>query len=194
MPAKPAKVKFDPKNKDELVSRERRHQLDPSRLLSLIPVMSHHWVADIGCGPGFFTIPFAKYLFDGKLFALDIQKEMLKATQEALDASRLTNAEVILSKETKLPLDDEVLDGALASFVLQEARNPATLLKEVRRCLKSSGWLVILEWHKREMEEGPPLSQRISEDELRAMTEKLDFRFRALRNMNGSQYMMLVRK
>ena len=188
------KVKFDPDNNDILVSRERRQVLDPSRLLSLLPIMSHHWVADIGCGPGYFSVPFAKYLFDGKLFALDIQKEMLEATRQAVEAVHLTNVELVLSKETKLPIDDEVLDGALASFVLQEASRPSMLLKEARRCLKKSGWLIILEWQKREMDEGPPVSQRISEPELRAMTEKLGFRFRALRNLNGSQYMMLVRK
>jgi len=188
------KVKFDPINNNVLVSRERRQLLDPSRLISLLPIMSHHWVADIGCGPGYFSIPFAKYLFDGKLFALDIQKEMLDATQEALKAARLTNTELILSKETKIPIEDEVLDGAITSFVLQEASRPSLLLKEAKRCLKKSGWLIILEWHKREMDEGPPLSQRISEDELRKMTDKLGFRFRALRNLNSSQYMMLVRK
>lgn len=188
------KVKFDPINNNVLVSRERRQLLDPSRLISLLPIMSHHWVADIGCGPGYFSIPFAKYLFDGKLFALDIQKEMLDATQEALKAARLTNTELILSKETKIPIEDEVLDGAITSFVLQEASRPSVLLKEAKRCLKKSGWLIILEWHKREMDEGPPLSQRISEDELRKMTDKLGFRFRALRNLNSSQYMMLVRK
>jgi len=188
------KVKFDPNDNDILVSRERRQLIDPSRLISLLPIMSHHWVADIGCGPGYFSIPFAKYLFDGKLFALDVQKEMLDATQKALKAARLTNTELILSKETKIPIEDEVLDGAITSFVLQEASRPSVLLKEAKRCLKKSGWLIILEWHKREMDEGPPLSQRISEDELRKMTDKLGFRFRALRNLNSSQYMMLVRK
>ena len=99
------KVKFDPNDNDILVSRERRQLIDPSRLISLLPIMSHHWVADIGCGPGYFSIPFAKYLFDGKLFALDVQKEMLDATQKALKAARLTNTELILSKETKNELN-----------------------------------------------------------------------------------------
>jgi len=188
------KVKFDPNNNDSLVSRERRQVLDPLRLISLLPIMSHHWVADIGCGPGYFSVPFAKYLFDGKLFALDVQKKMLDATEKALKEARLTNTELMLSKETKIPIEDEVLDGAVASFVLQEASRPSVLLKEAKRCLKKSGWLIILEWHKREMDEGPPLSQRISEGELRKMTDKLGFRFRALRNLNSSQYMMLVRK
>ncbi len=190
----PSKVKFDPENKDVLVSRERRHTLDPHVVLSQIPIMSHHTVADIGCGPGYFTVPLAKYLFDGKVFALDVQREMLKATEDSLAKVNLTNVELKLSKETKLPLENETVDGALIAFVLQEASQPTRLLKDAVRCLKRSGWLVVLEWHRREMEEGPPLAQRIDEDKMRQMTDSLGLRVRAHRNLNGAQYMMLLRK
>lgn len=190
----PTKVKFDPGNKDVLMSSERRKALDAQRLLSLIPVMPHHVVADIGCGPGYFTVPFAKYLFDGKLFALDIQQEMLDATREQLKAVNLTNVEIKLSEEEKLPLEDESLDGGLAAFVLQEAENPDALLKEARRCLKKSGWLALLEWHKKKTKEGPPVKQRIEEKKLRSMAEKLGFRFGSRHDLNGSQYMLLMRK
>ena len=184
-------VKFDPKSKEALLSRDR---LDPHRLISLIPILPHHVVADIGCGPGYFTVPLAKYLFDGKVYALDVQQEMLDATQKALETVHLTNVEVMRSKEKKLPLEKDSLDGALVSFVLQEASDPRALLKDIGRCLQKSGWLVILEWHKRDMEEGPPLDQRIDEGEMRSMTEKLGFRYSGKRDLNGRQYMMLLRK
>jgi len=190
----PAKVKFDTKNMDELLSSERRRTLDTHRLLSLLPIHLHHVVADIGCGPGYFTIPLGKYLFDGKVFALDVQQEMLDATQKALEALHLTNVEVMRSKESKLPLDDECLDGALVAFVLQEASNARALLKDTLRCLKKSGWLAVLEWHNREMDEGPPLGQRIEEGKMREMAEKLGFRFTARHDLNGNQYMILMRK
>ena len=190
----PAKAKFDPKKKDILLSPERRRALDTHRLLSMIPVLPHHVVADIGCGPGYLTIPFAKYLFDGKVFALDVQQEMLDATQEALEAVNLSNVEVMLSEEERLPLEDECLDGTIAAFVLQEADSPNALLKEARRCLKKSGWLALLEWHKRKTDEGPPLKRRIEEKRLRTMAEKQGFRFGSRRDLNGSQYMLLMRK
>ena len=190
----PSKVKFDPKDMGVLLSSERRASLDSHRLLSTLPIAFHHVVADIGCGPGYLTIPLGKYLFDGKVFAIDVQKEMLDATQEALDAINLTNVEVMKSTERKLPLEDQSLDGALAAFVLQEATSPVSLLKEAWRCLKKSGWLVILEWDKREMAEGPPVKQRIDIDEMRAMTDKIGFRLTAHRALNGKQYMMTMRK
>ena len=191
----PTKVKkFDPKDNALLLSPERRHTLDVHRIMSLMPLQPYHWVADIGCGPGYFTLPLAKYLFSGKVFALDIQQPMLDATRESLDTLHLTNAELLLSKESKLPLEDESLDGALAAFVLQEANSPKALLKDTLRCLKKSGWLVILEWHKREMEEGPPLERRIDLEEMLDMTGKLGYRLSGRRDLNGSQYMVVVRK
>ena len=155
-----AKSKFDPKSMQALLSAERRRAIDTHSLLSRLPIRPHHVVADIGCGPGYFAVPLAKYLYDGKVYALDVQQEMLDATQGKLEDARLTTVEVMLSKERKLPLDDESMDGALMAFVLQEANGPAALLKEARRCLKPAGWLTVLEWHRRETEQGPPVGRR----------------------------------
>lgn len=189
-----AKVKFDPADKDILISGERRKSLDIHRLLSLIPVMPYHVIADIGCGPGYFTIPLAKYLFDGKVFALDVQQEMLDATKGEVKAVNLTNVKMVLSEEETLPLKDASIDGGLAAFVLQEAENPTALLMESHRALKKSGWLAILEWHKRKTRDGPPVKQRIEEKKLRGMAEKLGFKFRSRHDLNGSQYMLIMRK
>ena len=190
----PTKVKSDPKKMDVLLSSERRRTLDTHRLLSLIPIHLHHVVADIGCGPGYFTIPLGKYLFDGKVFALDVQQEMLDATRTALDAIHLTNVEVMRSKESKLPLEDDSLDGALAAFVLQEASNARALLKDTLRCLKKTGWLAVLEWNNQDVDGAPPLTQRIEEGKLLGMAEKLGFRITARHSLSGNQYMIVMKK
>ena len=187
-------TKFDPASKEGLVSRERREALDPQRVLSLVPIQYHQTIADIGCGPGYFTVPIAKSLFGGKVYALDVQQEMLDATQAAFDEINLTNVEVRLSKEKQLPLDDGSLDGALIAFVLQESQDPQALLSEAKRCLKDAGWLAVLEWRKEEMEAGPPLAQRIDSEELRGMSEEAGFRIKMEHKLNGSQYMITMRK
>ena len=190
----PTKVKFDPKNKELLVSRDRRNALDVYKLLRIFPILSHHVVADVGCGPGFFTIPMAKMVFDGRIKALDIQDEMLDAVRAEVEKINLTNVDIVKSQEKKLPLEDESVDGVLAAFVLQEATSPKTLLKEALRSLKTNGWLVVLEWYKEEMEEGPPVSQRIDMDDMKEMTAKAGFRIREARDLNGKQYMVMARK
>ena len=135
--------KFDPSNKDALISSQRQQSLDSFHVMSLIPLRPYHVVADVGCGPGYFAVPMGKHVFDGKVFALDVQQEMLDATKEELERVHLTNVDLVLSKENKLTLDDDSLDGALLAFVLHEADSPPKLLKEVRRCLRKGGWLAL---------------------------------------------------
>ena len=184
-------TKFDPANIDRLLAKGR---LDTHRLLSVIPVLPHHIVADIGCGPGYFTVPLAKFLFDGKVYALDVQNEMIEAARERVDEVRLSNVEFVESAEKKVPLEDGSLDGALLAFVLQEAESPRALLKEARRCLRTTGWLAVLEWQKKEMDEGPPMKQRIEEQKMMDMATKLGLRFTARRDIDGKQYLLLLRK
>ena len=186
--------KFDPSNKSALTSTQRQQSLDAFRVISLIPLRSYHVIADVGCGPGYFAIPLGKHVFDGKVFALDVQQEMLDATKEELDRVHLTNVDLVLSKENKLTLDDDSLDGALLAFVLHEADSPNDLLKEVRRCLRKGGWLALLEWNKRDGEEGPPLEERIDEPEMSEIARETELQFTARHNLNENQYMLLMRK
>lgn len=184
-------TKFKVSNKDVLL---RPGRLDTHRLLSVIPMLTYHAVADIGCGPGYFTVPLAKFLFDGKVYALDVQQGMLDAAREQVDSVKLSNVEFLQSEEKEMPLDDNSIDGALMAFVLQEANSPRALLKEAKRCLRNTGWLAVLEWHKREMEEGPPVKQRVEEEKVLSMATKLGFRFTARRDIDEKQYLLLMRK
>ncbi len=188
------KIKFDPKDSDALVSSERRKLLDPFRVLSLIPMQVHHQIADVGCGPGFFTVPLAKYVFDGKVYAIDIQKEMVEITRKAVKSYNLTNVDTLCSEEKKLPLPDDSVDGAFVAFVLQEADNRMALLQELKRCLKKSGWLAILEWYKSETTHGPPMKQRIDSEKMQGMTKRIGMRFSRLHDLNGMHYLHVVRK
>ena len=186
--------KFDPADKDVLLSPQRQQDLDALRVISLLPIMPYHVVGDVGCGPGYFAIPLGKHVYDGKVYAIDVQQEMLDAAKEGLDRIHLTNVEPLLTKEDKLPLEDDSLDGAFAAFVAHEADDTKVMLGEILRCLRKGGWLALLEWYKRKMDEGPPLKDRIDQPELLKMAEKAGFRFTSAHALNSSQYMLLMRK
>jgi ubiquinone/menaquinone biosynthesis C-methylase UbiE len=185
--------KFNPDNMQVLVSPERSQAIDTDALLSGLPITSSDVVADVGCGPGFLTLPLARYLIEGRIHALDIQQEMLDAVRGSLDAEGLTNAEVAQSTETSLPLEDETLDGAFLAFVLQEAFHTDALLREVHRCLKDDGWLAILEWHKRDMDYGPPVARRIDPDTMDDKLRILGFETLERRELNADQYLIVTR-
>jgi ubiquinone/menaquinone biosynthesis C-methylase UbiE len=186
--------KFNPANKDVLLAPKRRELLDPDRVISMIPLRPYHKVADIGCGPGYFAVPLAKYVNQGKLYALDMQEEMLEACRQRLSAMHLDNVEVLQCEEEKLPLDKDSVDGAFLAFVLHEAKDREGFLAEAERLLQRGGWLAVLEWYKRAMEEGPPLEDRVSEEETKELGQKAGLRFISQRDLNGKNYLVLFRK
>ena len=186
--------KFSPSKKHILTAPERYEKLDPQRVMSHLPLLVYQTVADIGCGPGYFTVPLAKYLFDGKVYALDVQQKMVDAARESTKLINLTNVHFERSGENKLPLEEDCLDGALVAFVLHEANRPHIFLKEVKRCLRKGGWLAILEWHKMETVDGPSLEDRIAFAQLTELVQDAGFRQSSRYELNDEQYMLLVRK
>jgi ubiquinone/menaquinone biosynthesis C-methylase UbiE len=185
--------KFNPDNMQVLVSPERRQAIDTEALLASLPIIPRDVVADIGCGPGFLTLPLARYLTEGQVHALDIQQKMLDSVQRSLDAEGLTNTAVAQSKENRLPIDDNALDGALLAFVLQEAHDPDALLGEVQRCLNDNGWIAVLEWYKRDMDYGPPVARRINPETMKAKLRDLGFQTPERHELNADQYLMVTR-
>lgn len=177
-----------------LLSPDRAKNLDTLLILSLSDINLHSTVADIGCGPGFFTLPLAKYLVTGKLFALDIDDEMLDACRQRVDEVRLGNVEIMKCSEFEFPLENGSIDGAFMAFVVQQSPDKARLMRAVRELLLPRGWCTILEWYKKDTESGgPPVERRIDPPELQELAEKAGFRHVRWRDLNGDQYMTLLR-
>ena len=194
----PAKVKFDTKNMDVLLSSERRRTLDTHRLLSLLPIHLHHVVADIGCGPGYFTLPLAKFLLYGKVYALDIRDEMLEALRLRVAESHLANVEIAKCGATEFPLPNESLDGVFLSLVTQEVRDRAAFLKAVRDLLRQRGWCAILEWFESDEPDenmsAPPVKDPNSPKDLESLVRSVGFRLEFIRILSGGYYMAQMRR
>ena len=176
-----------------LLSPDRVKSVDTFLILTLSEINLHSTVADIGCGPGFFTLPLAKFLVTGKLFALDIDDEMLDVCRQRVAEARMGNVEVLKCSEFEFPLEKSSLDGAFMAFVIQQSPDKARLLRAVKELLRPRGWCTILEWYKKETEFGPPVERRIDPPELQELAEAAGFRHVRWRNLNGNQYMTILR-
>jgi len=180
--------------KDASLAPKRRDVLDPDRVISMIPIRPYHIVADIGCGPGYFSIPLAKYVNQGKLYSMDTKEKALEACRQRLSEVHLDNVEVLHCGPKKLPLDKDSVDGAFLAFVLHEVKDKTGLLAEAERLMQKGGWIAILEWYKQAMEDGPPLEDRVSEEEVKELGQKAGLRFVSERDLNGQSYLVLFRK
>ena len=179
---------------DQLLHPARQEELDTFLVMSFMPIDPYERVADIGCGPGYFSIPLAKHLVHGKLYALDIDDEMLDALRLRVEEAKLGNVEVLKCGATDFPVEAESLDGVLLAFVTHQSEDRIDFLEAVRDLLRARGWCVVLEWYRKATESGPPLERRIDPGELEALAGETGYRFRWWRDLNGSQYMALIRK
>src|SRR3989304_9358607 len=156
--------KFDAKKAGILDNQDRAQFLNPEKILEKMKLTGEMVVADLGCGTGFFSIPASKRV--KKVFALDIQQEMLDILGDKIKKEKITNVEAILSEESSIPLSDMSVDILLMANVFHELEDKLSLLKEVKRVLNTNGRLVIIDWKKMVMDFGPPFEERLDEKEV----------------------------
>lgn len=182
--------KFTPANWERLVSAERRKLLDPDVLVASLGIAPGDVVADIGAGPGFFTLPLAERVgAEGRVHALDVSPEML-ATLRSRGIPPQVDARLMEERHVTLP--DASVDLALLAFVFHELDAPAEVLRDIRRVLRPGGRLALLEWVPKAEEIGPPLAERIPLDEAERRLTTAGFGVTERRSLNRSQYLLLA--
>ena len=154
--------KFDPEHLEKLEDPERVEWQDPVAILQTFGVRSGMVVADVGAGPGFFSLP-AGHLVgpEGRVYAIDVQEPMLWALQKRLVAQGVENVLPVISHEDFIPLPSDSVDLALLVNALHELDGEATL-QEIQRVLRQDGRLGVVDWKKEPMEHGPPVEHRVS--------------------------------
>jgi ubiquinone/menaquinone biosynthesis C-methylase UbiE len=184
--------KFEPWKIDHLDSPERAARFDVDRIMSLLPLQPHHAVADIGCGTGFFSLPLAQRLPQGRVMALDILEEMLERVRNKVEQSGASNVEARLCGEMDFPLEPESLDGVFLAFVLHEQEDREAFLQRVRGILRPGGWVGVVEWVKRETGMGPPLHERIDPAEGRELAARAGFKSGQETAISENHYMLIL--
>lgn len=119
-------------------------------------------VAEIGAAGGWFTIKLARRVGpNGKVFAEDIQPEMIEAIRRRVEQEGLTNVRTVLGtpKDPRLPAG---LDGVLIVEVYREMDDPVELLKKVAASLKPQGRVGIVDFTAGGGGPGPAPEERVA--------------------------------
>ncbi|HEX5506370.1 MAG TPA: class I SAM-dependent methyltransferase, partial [Thermomicrobiales bacterium] len=103
---------FHPDRRSMLLREERYQSMPPERVLGWLPLKPDATVADIGCGPGFFSLPLAERLPQGTLYAVDVEPVMLDTVRDRMEAAGITNIRLVRATENRAPLAAASLDGA----------------------------------------------------------------------------------
>jgi len=124
---------------------------DPRSNVLRLGLRSGMKVADLGAGTGHYTLAAAAIVDDGRVYAIEVQPEMLEHITDAAKRAGCKNIEVIhgdFEKRGGTKLKDGILDAVIMSNVLFqiEAEHWEIVLTEVKRILKSGGKLLVIDW------------------------------------------------
>jgi SAM-dependent methyltransferase len=128
---------------------ERDEEEAPDVALNALKIPKGASVADIGAGSGFMTVRLAARVGPaGRVFANDVQPQMLNMLARRLSNSKITNVTLIEGTFDDPKLAPASVDLALMVDVYHELSQPQSMLRHLREALKPGGRLVLLEYRK----------------------------------------------
>ncbi len=106
-------------------------------------------VAEVGAGTGYVSLRMAKRVGPtGKVYANDLQPQMLSLLRSNAATGGITNVETVLGSETDPKLPAGRMDLIILVDVYHEFSQPQKMLQGIRRALKPDGRLVQLEYRQ----------------------------------------------
>jgi ubiquinone/menaquinone biosynthesis C-methylase UbiE len=128
---------------------ERDEEEAPDVAMSVLKIPKGASVADIGAGSGYMTVKLAARVGPtGRVFANDVQPQMLDMLAKRLTSKRITNVTLVQGSLDDPKLPPASVDLALMVDVYHEFSQPQAMLRHLREALKPGGRLVLLEYRK----------------------------------------------
>ena len=128
----------------ERPERERQERTD--LLIAGLILSDDFVVADIGAGTGFFTFPIAQRVPKGKVFAVDIQPEMLARIARRKMLEEVVNVETVLGEQDDPKLPKNQIDLAFIVDAYHEFSFPREMGERLKESLRPGGQLVLVEY------------------------------------------------
>jgi tRNA A58 N-methylase Trm61 len=134
---------------DWLNRPEREKEENPDGALDALGIRPGMIVADVGAGTGYMSLRLAKRVGpSGRVYANDLQPEMLRRLRDNAAKAGLTNIETVQGEEADPKLPPGRMDLVLLVDVYHEFSKPREMIDKIHEALKPDGRLVLLEYRK----------------------------------------------
>jgi len=159
-----------------LVRESRQREEDCRQLLDALKLKPGQVICDLGCGNGFYTLQIAEHVAPGgKVFAVDVQPEMLHLLARRAKDAKIRNFQPVLGTLVDPHLPENTFDLVLLVDVYHEFSHPEQMLQAIRRSLKPEGRVVLAEFRLEDPEVPIKLLHKMSKDQIRKELEPNGF-------------------
>lgn len=155
-------------------------------------------VADLGAGSGNFIPVLSRVVGgQGRVYACEIQKNLVEALSDRVRREHLSNVEVIWSDLEEVggsKIEDSTLDAAIIVNTLFQADNRSAMVAEAARALRSGGKLFVIDWTESWGGLGPQPGHVLSEQDAKAIVETEGLTFERDFDAGSHHYGLAFRK
>jgi ubiquinone/menaquinone biosynthesis C-methylase UbiE len=125
----------------------REQEQRPDEIIRTMGLKDGDVVADLGCGTGYFARRMARAVAPrGRVYAVDIQPEMLDLLKRMVDKEGITNVVPVLAETEDPKLPAGALDWVLLVDVYHELQEPKATLARLREGLAPKGKVAVIEY------------------------------------------------
>ena len=144
----------------EFDNPERDAWQKPEEILDALRLERTSRVADIGAGTGYFSVRIAKRVPEGKIFAADIEPDMVRYLGERAQREHLSNLIAVqaLADTANLP---EPVDVVLVVDTYHHIDDRTRYFAALKSSLRPAGRLAVVDF-KADSPTGPPVQHRVS--------------------------------
>lgn len=131
----------------EWLERPQRQTEENSRLvIEKMNLSPNAVVADIGAGSGYYSFRIAALVPKGKVYAVDVQDEMIRVLKQKKTEKNASNVEVVKGDSMNVKLPPHSIDLAIMVDVYHELSWPREILQSITTSLKPSGKILLIEY------------------------------------------------
>ena len=168
---------------DWLERPERQFEENSTLLLKNLNLKSGMQIADIGAGSGYYSSLISKRIGNGKVYAVDVEPQMILFLNERIKEEKLSNVTTVLGSETSVALPSSSMDLILLVDVYHEFSFPYEMGLSMYNALKPNGRLVLVEF--RSEDESVPIKTIHKMSEAQSVKELKAVGFRLEKNISN---------
>lgn len=153
--------------------------VEPDKVIPFFDLRPDSQVADFGAGTGAYALAMSRAVLpNGKVYAIDVQKELLVTLKNSIQAHHIGNIELLWGDIETLggsKLGDQIIDFVLLSNVLFQTKSGYQIALESKRVLKTGGRVAVIDWTGSFGNMGPTEDMVVTADDAKKTFESAGF-------------------
>lgn len=166
----------------------------PGRVVRALELRSTDVVADIGAGTGYFTFRISPQVPLGRVYAVDIDPQMLDIIRARMQEEGVDNVVPVRGTVTDPNLPRAEVDVALIVFSYPQFSHPYEMMRHIYEALRPGGRVVLVEYRGEDSTIPIEPIFKLTEEQARKELEAIGFRWRETRDILPQQHFMVFGK